>query len=255
MRVLKSCLLVVLLVAGAGVPAQDISEIESDTSVIIDTGVTAVVKDSVFQFDTITASALSVEAKKIPDSTMQRLRSDDAFWYANATFKKPEPPRNLSWLQQLFSQAWFRNLIWAIIVCSFVVVLILFLMKSNIQLFHRKPAALQTSSTSALGENIFSIDYESEIVQAKRAGDLRLAVRLYYLQTLALLSGQHLIQYKEDRTNSEYVAQLRQSPLYAPFKKLTRHFEYTWYGQFPVSPGAFANMETDFSTFKNSMGI
>jgi hypothetical protein len=240
MRFLKSCLLVVLLVAGAGVPAQDISEIESDTSVIIDTGVTTVVKDSLFQFDTITVSALAIEARTIPDSTMQRLRTDDAFWYANATFKKPEPPRNLSWLQQLFSQAWFRNLIWAIIVCSFVVVLILFLMKSNIQLFHRKPAALQTSRTSALGENIFSIDYESEIVQAKRVGDLRLAVRLYYLQTLALLSGQHLIQYKEDRTNSEYVAQLRQSPLY---------------GQFPVSPGAFANMETDFSTFKNSMGI
>jgi hypothetical protein len=214
-----------------------------------------VAQDSLFQFDTITAGALSLEAKKIPDSTMQRLRSDDAFWYVNATFKKPAAPRNLSWLQQLFSQAWFRNLIWAIIVCSFVIVLVLFLMKSNIQLFHRKPAALQTSNALTPNENIFSIDYEREIMQAKQAGDLRLAVRLYYLQTLALLSGRHLIQYKGDRTNSEYVTQLRQSSLYTPFKKLTRHFEYTWYGQFPVSAEIFANMETDFSTFKNSMGI
>ncbi len=61
------------------------------------------------------------------------------------------------------------------------------------------------------------------------------------------------MQYKEDLTNSAYEMQLRQSPYYGPFKKLTRHFEYTWYGQFPVSPEVFANIEIDFSTFKNSM--
>jgi hypothetical protein len=212
--------------------------------------------DSLFHFDTITAGVAPLRQQTIPESTLQRLHRDNAFWYANAAFEKKAPAkRNLSFLQRLVMQEWFRNLLWAIIVCSFVVVLILFLMKSNITLFHKKPTVIQTAGESFFRENIFTINYESEISNAIQVGDFRLAVRLYYLQTLALLAGKNLIEYNDGFTNSDYVMQLRQSSYYGAFKKLTRHFEYTWYGHFPVTPDAFLNMEADFSTFKNSMEV
>jgi hypothetical protein len=85
--------------------------------------------------------------------------------------------------------------------------------------------------------------------------NLRLAVRLHYLETLALLAGKGILQYKEESTNSDYLLQVYPTPHYAVFKKLTRHFEYAWYGQFEVGPDAYRNIETDFATFKNSMAI
>jgi hypothetical protein len=85
--------------------------------------------------------------------------------------------------------------------------------------------------------------------------NFRLAVRLQYLQTLVLLSGKGLLQYKEESTNSDYLMQVYATPYYGPFKKLTRHFEYVWYGQFEVGPDAYRNIETDFTTFKNSMDV
>jgi hypothetical protein len=258
MRFLKSLGLALLLAASA--QAQN-AETDTDAVVVTDS-LSSIVEpkaeaDSVFLFDSVAVESIApVPERAIPDSVLQRLRSDDAFWYANADFKKKTTePQDFTFLQRLFRQEWFRTLLWAIIIGAFLFVLILFFTKSNIRLFHRAPAALSTRGEAVLTENIFSIDYKTEISKAVQAGDYRLAIRLYYLQTLKLLSAQNIIQYKEDFTNSDYLLQLRPTSYYTAFKKLTRHFEYTWYGEFYVSADGFKTIETDFSTFKNSMGI
>jgi hypothetical protein len=65
------------------------------------------------------------------------------------------------------------------------------------------------------------------------------------------MSEKGIIDYKQTRTNNDYVMQLYGTTYYKDFSKLTRHFEYTWYGQFPLSEEGFASMRNDFDTFKN----
>jgi len=240
MRVLKSLVFVFLL--GAAAHAQD-------TTVMVENEI-----DSVFHADKKTGIVWN--DRRVPDSTLQRLRHDEAFWYANAELKKKkEETTDTSFLQWLFGQRWFSNLIWTIIILSFVSVLFLFLIKSNIALFRKSPKRIGENNVAAVPEDIFTIDYEAALKEALAASDYQSAVRFLYLRTLTILSDKNLIDYKTGATNSDYLLQLQQTPYYAPFKKLTRHFEYAWYGRFQVPPGAYPHIEQEFTTFKQHMGI
>jgi hypothetical protein len=65
-----------------------------------------------------------------------------------------------------------------------------------------------------------------------RRGDFLRAVRALYLAVLALLHQGGFIRYERNRTNGEYVDQLRpQAGLQRPFLRLTGVFEVKWYGE------------------------
>jgi hypothetical protein len=133
--------------------------------------------------------------------------------------------------------------------------MILFLLKSNPKLFRKKATAVYTNDELQITENIFSINYHEELKKALAQNEYRTAVRLQYLQLLAQLSGKELIEYQEGRTNSDYLVQLYSTPYYKGFKTLTRHFDYAWYGQFPITKEAYQTIETDFATFRSSMSL
>jgi hypothetical protein len=219
--------------------AQDTTVLE--TTSVYDSAVSVPEISTSFSFDTI-SGVTETEAREriIPDTVLQRLHNDEAFWYANAELKKAVPVKKVksrSLLQDWFTQEWFRGLLWAIITGSFVAVLFLFLLKSNIRLFRKPPVVIHEGEEASLSKDIFSIEYESELQTAVAQKNFRLAVRLQYLQTLVLLASKGLLQYKEESTNSDYLLQVYNTPHYALFKKLTLHFEYAWYGQFEVGPG------------------
>jgi hypothetical protein len=62
-----------------------------------------------------------------------------------------------------------------------------------------------------------------------------------------------LIDYRFGRTNQDYVSDMHHHPQYDTFFRLTRHFEYIWYGQFPLSAEAYQHLQAEFIQFKNSL--
>jgi hypothetical protein len=46
---------------------------------------------------------------------------------------------------------------------------------------------------------------------------------------------------------------LYETPYHKNFFRLTRNFEYTWYGKFPLSPDVFALLQKDFVNFKQQL--
>jgi hypothetical protein len=210
-------------------------------------------------FDTISGGAAYVQLRKIPDSSVDRIRKDEDYWYANlAPVKKEEQKvekkqsQDSSERKNIFETGWFNALFWIIIVGSFVAVLVWYLASSDIRLF-RKPSAVVADAGDETIEDIFELNYDKEITAAIDAQNFRLATRLMYLQTLKELSDRELIQYKNERTNSDYLFQLTGTKYYKDFFRLTRDFEYTWYGDFPLSPDAFAIVQKDFSSFKQQL--
>jgi hypothetical protein len=198
-----------------------------------------------------------VAVRSIPDGKVEALKKEEDYWYANvAPEKKPKKSTNDVTESKggLLDQRWLQNLLWTIILFSFIGIIIWYLASSNIQLFRKEPKKIaEEEGDDELEEDIFSIRYDKEIRRAEQAGNYRLAVRLWYLKTLKELADRNIIEYRHEKTDNDYVQGLYGSRFYRDFFRLTRNFEYTWYGQFSLSPEAYNMMQADFSNFKNSL--
>ena len=102
-------------------------------------------------------------------------------------------------------------------------------------------------------EDIFQINYQREIDRAATAGNYRLAVRLMFLRLLKNLSQKNIIQYGHDRTNFDYLMQLRSTSYYNDFFRLTRNYEYAWFGNFEVNEEMYHVIKNDFEKFDNGL--
>jgi hypothetical protein len=198
----------------------------------------------------------STDIRLVPERVMDSLKALDDFWYFNLERKKKQEPAAADEpkKENMFQAGWFRSLLWIIILGSFIGVVIWYLAASNILIFRRKAKTIAGEETAGeVTDDIFALSYDKEIAAAQAAGNHRLAVRLWYLYMLKELAERKLIDYRFGRTNQHYVSQLSRGPYYRDFFRLTRNFEYTWYGQFDLSAAAYNMMQSDFINFKNSL--
>jgi len=203
------------------------------------------------KFDSLTSENLpAYHTYSIPDSVLNNIRKDDAFWYANEAPKRQKPPEIKPGKTPFYLQNWFNTLLWIIIIGCFVAVLVWFLIASDVRLFRRKPKSLEEDVEVALSEDIFAINYEQELQKAIINNNFRLGVRLMYLHILRILADNGTIQYKIEKTNSDYLLQLYNTSYYKNFFRLTRNFEYVWYGKFEISAEAFQMIQQDYKNLK-----
>ena len=200
-------------------------------------------------FDSIREAHSPVE-RKLPDSVVKAIKANDAYWYADQAPQKEEQTQNN---KPVRSSGLFNFLFWFLMIGAFIALIVWFLSSSNIRLFRKRQKNIDGTLEEPVSENIFELDFEKELAKAIAAGDYRMAVRLMYLRTLRQLSDRQLINYTHEKTNTDYLFQLSGTSYYHSFFRLTRNFEYTWYGGFPLTAEAFERMQSDFSGFKQQI--
>ena len=208
-----------------------------------------------FLNNTENGQTLNVHVRKLPDSAINALRNNDAFWYVNEDWNtsRPKKDNTVDSPKNIFQQAWFRTLMWLIIVCSFITILIWYLSVSNAGIFRKPPVKLTNGDEEVISDNIFGISYSKEINKAVNSGNYRLGVRLMFLELLKNLSEKNIIDYTQDRTNLDYLLQLHKSSYYKDFFRLTRNYEYAWYGQFDINKETFSSIKSDFENFNRRL--
>jgi len=231
---------------------------ESSDTIKIDTAYTPISNEAPPEFDFLnTTDTINYKSHTLADSLVNGLKADEDFWYANQSLqskgKKKENVPNYNYNEPFYLKQWFRILVWIVIIGGFLAVLIWFLISSDVRLFRKKPSVVYSVSDDALPEDIFSIDYENELKKSLADKNLRLSVRLMYLHVLRLLADRDLIEYKHEKTNSDYLAQLFTTGYYKEFFQLTRHFEYVWYGKFDLSETAFDAIRGEYHTLKSRL--
>ena len=194
----------------------------------------------------------SLQLRKLPADRVKKLQEDDDFWYANALLKKEEP-KEAARRVPLGQQRWFQTLLWIIIIGGFAGFLIWYLAGSNVGLFRKKRTIIDTMEEEAETEDIFAINYQKEIDKAAQQGNYRLAVRLMFLRLLKDLSEKNIIQYRQERTNLDYLLQLQPTRYYTDFFRITRNYEYSWYGHFDVNEAAYRIIINDFTNFERQL--
>jgi hypothetical protein len=193
-----------------------------------------------------------INERTISAETIKDIKSEDHYWYADmAPAEKKETKKSTG----IFATPWVVTMFWILVFAGFALLLGWFLVSANIIVFRKKPKTISSGEEELLEEqDIFSLDYERELQKALNAGNYRMAVRLLYLQTLKQLSELEIIKYAPAKTNADYLSQLAKSRHYNNFFRLTRHFDYVWYGKFNLSQEGFQAMQKDFSTFKQQLG-
>ncbi|TCJ16563.1 DUF4129 domain-containing protein [Flaviaesturariibacter flavus] len=191
-----------------------------------------------------------VAARSVPPAQLDSMRRSKDYWYWNHR-NKEERPEGKSWLASLFESGAMRYLFWALIALGCAALLYFFLLSLNVNPFARRVPNADDEGTAADAEaDFFSRDYDADVARALAAGDYRSAIRARYLQLLREMAGRNIIQYRHERPNGVYVSQLLGTNYFNPFFRITRTFEYAWYGEMAVTRAAYDYMEQDIDHLK-----
>lgn len=100
-----------------------------------------------------------------------------------------------------------------------------------------------------------SSQYDTLIKKAISEQNYRLAIRYLHLQTLVKLADKNLVKTGTEKTNYQYLNELRQanSQLAQIFSGLTHTYEYIWYGEYQITEANYLSLANSFSVFNKSL--
>ncbi len=104
-------------------------------------------------------------------------------------------------------------------------------------------------------EDIHAIDFTQAIQDAIERQQYRVAIRLMYLKNMKILSDRNLIQFRPNKTNTEYTRELQSTSYARGFEEITLVYEYAWYGEFPVERETFERLRNIFFEYEKSIRL
>ena len=119
---------------------------------------------------------------------------------------------------------------------------------------------VNSNNNSSDNENIpsiFTVDeeeliknrnLEELIANAIEKNELRLAIRFYYLLVLQKLTEKELIIWQQEKTNEDYIREVKTAQIKSDFEETTRLYDFVWYGNFNISETEFLKAENLFKS-------
>lgn len=101
--------------------------------------------------------------------------------------------------------------------------------------------------------DIHAITYDDEITRAVSRQDYRFAVRLWFLRSLKEMSDLDLIQWKIDKTNSDYYYELSGNKLQKDFGSVSLLYDYVWYGEFKLNEMKYREAERELQSYVSNV--
>lgn len=101
-----------------------------------------------------------------------------------------------------------------------------------------------------LHENIHEINFPESIASFERAEDYRSAIRYQFLYILKKLSDKKLINWNPEKTNKDYVRELKTDSIQQEFSQLSYIFDYVWYGEFEINETTYQKFKSQYQSFK-----
>jgi hypothetical protein len=202
----------------------------------------------------------NVTIRSFNPASIKKFKEDEDFQYN----RYKEPVKSL-W-DRFWDWFWFkvnqilqtksgRTTVYTVLIILSVAALAYFIFKvlgmDGGKLFGRK--AENGLDYSIATDNIHQISFDEAINDAISAGNFRLAVRLLYLQSLKKLSDKDLIDWKIDKTNSDYLQEIMNNSWHNVFRQLTNKFEWVWYGEMNINRQEFENLQVQFQQFNNQL--
>ncbi|MFC2721065.1 MAG: DUF4129 domain-containing protein [Flavobacteriaceae bacterium] len=138
----------------------------------------------------------------------------------------------------------------AIIIIGFVLYfLIKFLISKEGSFFFGKKNKKINIEVNELHENIHEINFQESIKGYERNRDFRYAVRYQFLWILKILADKNIIEWNPEKTNRDYMTEIKEKQLQGKFRDATKIFDYVWYGEFEIDENSYHQMKEKWSVF------
>ncbi len=95
------------------------------------------------------------------------------------------------------------------------------------------------SEISAAEENPVDADLEELLKQAEKTGDTRVILRIYYLMIIKALTLKKHIRHAPQKTNRDYLYEIKNPEIKLRFTDLTYAFDRIWYGGYTLPRDEF----------------
>lgn len=166
--------------------------------------------------------------------------------------KRHRPRKDNSYMNHLLNSMPFKIFFWLLAVLFIGFISYNILVKNGI-FSRRKNKSNPQEAENSEPELVEISKYDSLVADAENTGNFNLATRYLFLKTLKLLSERELIHFAADKTNHEYLLQMKSNNYYEEFKSLTRRYEYAWYGKFLIDQDAYEQLKEQFYLFNKSV--
>lgn len=132
-------------------------------------------------------------------------------------------------------------------VLGFVLYIVIsyFISENGNFIFRKKPKTI-TVEAEDIVENIHEINFQEKILGCENQGDYRSAVRYRFLNVLKKLSDQKKIEWNAEKTNHDYLRELKSAQAKTDFAELIYIFEYIWYGEFEINEEVYHQIKPKF---------
>lgn len=142
-----------------------------------------------------------------------------------------------------------KVLLYIVVIGALAFVLFL-VMKRFFNFFEEKvPSQIIAKSVEDLEQNLHKSDIDKILEQALALREYKLAVRILYLKTIKILSESNLIEWKKDKTNARYVAEMMKQTTGKHFAFLTRVYEQAWFSSYEIDVFKYQLISDEFTHF------
>lgn len=181
---------------------------------------------------------ISFEVRRPGKEILNKYRVDESFNYNSS--KNPETLLEIIsyWInEQLYkflrSKAfyYFSEYLGYIIALLAVIIVFLILRKSKLQGIMYGSPKKENGLFNEIIEDINQLNLDELIKEALGRSNFRLAIRYSYLKALKILTEKKHIDWEINKTNSQYLKEIKEPEIKKSFKDLTLLFEWIWYGE------------------------
>lgn len=137
------------------------------------------------------------------------------------------------------------------VIAALIVVFVIYLiakavLNKEVQWIFGRNSDKKNSSYSEIEKNLHRIDFEKLIHETLRSDQKRLSIRYYYLWLLQKMSASQIIIWDIEKTNSDYLYELKNQTQKEDFAYLSYLYNYIWYGEFELDEPTFEKAKNAF---------
>jgi hypothetical protein len=198
-------------------------------------------------------SSDEVVLRSVPDSTVERMKREKAFAYANDPaywIKQKRVYRKGFWdyVFEFFTSSEIRFIFYTLLVGLAIFVLYRIIVVNELLVFKGSKNSRRLSEEPGTAEADRNT-VDAKIQEAIDQKNFQMAVRYLFLKTLYLLNDKDWIQFHPEATNNQYLSQMSGHEQNKDFRFLTRVYEYIWYGKFDITEQQFSLVHDSFKNF------
>lgn len=139
----------------------------------------------------------------------------------------------------------------------FIVLFLLVIWIIYILLKNRKPAdkrvVVQNVENNWHPEVVTKTELELMLDKAMNSGDYRACVRVYFMFILKELTKKQWIKWRAEKTNYDYLLEMRSKSNFEGFEETVRIYDLVWYGDYKITESAYKELQPRLLNYYKSL--